>query len=92
MLSCIQYVLHKQNIFYFAMFPVVSWESKEVNLTEEGKSAIVLEVQTMFQEYFDAVRRGGLKGEFKYLDHSNVSFGFHQAIRLRCPMIRSRAY
>lgn len=48
------------------------------------KAAVELEVRTMFDQYFEAIRNGGLKAEFEYLDQTEDFFwvppGFDSAL------------
>lgn len=42
--------------------------------TEKDQAAIVREVQTMFNNYFQAIKKNGLTAEFSYLDASDDFF------------------
>lgn len=40
------------------------------SLSEKDRMAIVSDAKQMLDQYFDAIKKDGLKGEFKYLDDS----------------------
>lgn len=64
-----------KNIISFILFPIafnacIGPEQKN----EVDKNAIILEVQEMFENYYQDIKIEGLTGEFKYLDTSENFF------------------
>ena len=39
-------------------------------LTQDEMAKVESEITSLFDQYFDSIRKDGLTGEFKYLDHS----------------------
>jgi hypothetical protein len=49
---------------------IIGCKAEQRGLTRDEITKIELEVKVLFDNYFEAIRTGGLTAEFDYLDHS----------------------
>ena len=68
----------------FGLLVSVACRQESQSLSDETRASVVQEVEQLFDNYFAAVRRGGLTAEFDYLDNSGDFFwvppGYSQPI------------